>query len=61
MAIWLAALVAFANFACTLLGMAAVERLGRRRLVLGSLAGVVAALVLLGGLLLPSTTAPRDL
>lgn len=48
-AIWLAAAVAFTNFAFTLLELYLVERTGRRRLTLGSLGGVVAALALLAG------------
>ena len=39
MAIWLAALVAAINFLCTFVGLYLVERVGRRRLTLISLAG----------------------
>jgi len=38
-AIWLAALTAFVNFACTFVGLFLVDRIGRRPLSLGSLAG----------------------
>lgn len=48
-AIWLAALVATANFAFTLFGLALIDRVGRRRLTLVSISGVCAALLLLGG------------
>lgn len=47
--IWLAALVAFLNFLFTWLGLYLVERVGRRKLLLVSLAGVVISLFLLGG------------
>lgn len=46
-AIWLAVPVAFTNFAFTLVGLAVVERMGRRKLLLISLAGVVFSLLLL--------------
>lgn len=49
LAIWLAAVVAFGNFAFTIVGVFLVERLGRRKLLLGSLAGVTISLFLLGG------------
>jgi len=48
MAIWLAALVAAINFLCTFVGLYLVERVGRRRLTLVSLAGVVLSLAFLG-------------
>ncbi|KAF0703670.1 Aste57867_7569 [Aphanomyces stellatus] len=48
-AIWLGAVVAFSNFLFTFLGVYLVDRTGRRGLTLGSLVGVVAMLVLLGG------------
>lgn len=48
LAIWLAAAVAFTNFAFTIVGVLAVDRSGRRKLTLGSMAGVIAALVILG-------------
>ena len=35
-AIWLVALVAFFNFAFTIVGLAIVDRAGRRRLTLGA-------------------------
>ncbi|KAF0299328.1 Proton myo-inositol cotransporter [Amphibalanus amphitrite] len=46
-AIWLAALPAAVNFAGTLVGMALVERVGRRPLTLTSLLGTAGALALL--------------
>lgn len=49
LAIWLVAAVAFANFAGTIVGMSLVDRVGRRKLTLGSLAGVVLCLGLLSG------------
>lgn len=49
LAIWLAAVVAFGNFAFTIVGVCLVERMGRRKLLLGSLAGVTFSLFLLGG------------
>ncbi|ETW00560.1 hypothetical protein, variant [Aphanomyces invadans] len=48
-AIWLAAVVAFSNFAFTFVGIYLVDRLGRRPLTLGSLAGVSVSLLALGG------------
>ena len=48
-AIWLTAAVSFVGFVFTCVGLFAVERLGRRRLTLGSLAGVALALAALGG------------
>ena len=48
-AIWLAAVVAFGNFAFTIVGVCLVEKMGRRKLLLGSLAGVTFSLFLLGG------------
>lgn len=39
LAIWLAALTAFINFIFTLVGVWLVERMGRRKLTLGSLTG----------------------
>lgn len=48
-AIWLTAAVSFVGFAFTNVGVLVVDRLGRRKLTLGSLAGVVGSLVLLGG------------
>ena len=49
LAIWLAAVVAFGNFLFTLVGVCLVEKMGRRKLLLVSLAGVIFSLVLLGG------------
>lgn len=46
-AIWLAAMVAGVNFLCTFLGLYLVEKVGRRRLTLGSLLGVVLSLAFL--------------
>lgn len=46
-AIWIAAAVAFANFIFTVVGVYLVERSGRRKLLLGSLAGVILALLFL--------------
>ena len=46
-AIWLAVPVAFTNFAFTLVGLFVVEKMGRRKLLLGSLAGVIFSLLLL--------------
>lgn len=40
LAIWLAAVTAFTNFIFTLVGVWLVEKVGRRKLTLGSLAGV---------------------
>lgn len=47
-AIWIAAAIAFLNFAFTLVGLYFVERSGRRKLLLISLGGCVFALVALG-------------
>lgn len=46
-AIWLAVPVAFTNLAFTLVGVLVVERMGRRKLLLSSLAGVILSLLLL--------------
>jgi SP family myo-inositol transporter-like MFS transporter 13 len=48
-AIWLTAGVSFIGWAACFLGVLAVERMGRRNLTLTSLAGVVLALLALGG------------
>ncbi|KAK3711146.1 hypothetical protein QZH41_020717 [Actinostola sp. cb2023] len=48
-AIWLAAAVAFSNFLFTMVGMYLVERIGRRKLLLGSLTLVAISLFLIGG------------
>ena len=45
----LSAGVASINFLCTFIGLFLVERIGRRRLLLWSLLGVVVALGFLGG------------
>lgn len=47
--IWLAAVIAFGNFIFTIVGVCLVEKMGRRRLLLASLAGVTFSLFLLGG------------
>ncbi|EDO46902.1 predicted protein [Nematostella vectensis] len=47
--IWLAAAIAFGNTLFTIVGIFLVERIGRRKLLLGSLAGVILSLFLLGG------------
>ncbi|KAF2364015.1 Sugar/inositol transporter [Trinorchestia longiramus] len=47
-AIWISAGVAFCNFAFTLVGLWLVEKIGRRLLLLGSLAGVIVCLLELG-------------
>eukprot|EP01138_Halocafeteria_seosinensis_P002679 gb/GECG01002739.1/.p1 GENE.gb/GECG01002739.1/~~gb/GECG01002739.1/.p1 ORF type:complete len:638 (+),score=62.82 gb/GECG01002739.1/:1-1914(+) len=47
-AIWLTAVVAFANFSFSGLGLRFVETQGRRRLTLASIAGVTVSLILLG-------------
>lgn len=49
LAIWLAAAVAFGNFVFTIVGMVLVEKIGRRKLLLGSLALVTLSLFLIGG------------
>ena len=46
--IWLAAIPALGNFVFTLVGLLLVDRIGRRRLLLGSMSGVVVTLALLG-------------
>ncbi|KAM7295286.1 proton myo-inositol cotransporter [Ixodes scapularis] len=46
-AIWLAAATSFVNFASSFIGLGLVERVGRRVLVLVSLAGVIASLCVL--------------
>lgn len=47
-AVWLSALTASINFTLSFVGLALVERLGRRLLLLSSLIGVILALLLLG-------------
>uniref|UniRef100_A0A8C4REI9 Proton myo-inositol cotransporter n=1 Tax=Erpetoichthys calabaricus TaxID=27687 RepID=A0A8C4REI9_ERPCA len=60
MAIWLAALTAFTNFIFTLLGVWLVERVGRRKLTLGSIAGTMLSLLVLAvGFLLTTQHSPR--
>ena len=46
--IWLAAIPALGNFVFTIVGLLLVDRIGRRKLLLGSMTGVVFALALLG-------------
>nr|XP_013802011.1 PREDICTED: proton myo-inositol cotransporter-like [Apteryx mantelli mantelli] len=60
LAIWLAALTAFINFIFTLVGVWLVERMGRRKLTLGSLSGTAVALIILAsGFLLSAQVSPR--
>ncbi|MGH0139023.1 UNVERIFIED_CONTAM: hypothetical protein FKN15_068154, partial [Acipenser sinensis] len=47
MSIWLAAVTAFTNFTFTLLGVWLVEKVGRRKLSLGSIAGTALSLFVL--------------
>ena len=47
-AIWLATIPAFGNFIFTIVGLLLVDRIGRRKLILGSIAGVILSLALLG-------------
>ncbi|KTF73666.1 hypothetical protein cypCar_00036671, partial [Cyprinus carpio] len=59
MAIWLAAATAFTNFLFTLVGVWLVERVGRRKLTLGSILGTAASLmVLAAGFLLSAQASP---
>lgn len=46
--IWLAACVAFVNFACTIIGLILIEKTGRRKLALWSMVGTLVSLILLG-------------
>ena len=48
LAIWLTAAVSFVGFAFTNVGVLVVDRLGRRKLTLSSLGGVIISLILLG-------------
>uniref|UniRef100_A0A5F9CZD9 Solute carrier family 2 member 13 n=1 Tax=Oryctolagus cuniculus TaxID=9986 RepID=A0A5F9CZD9_RABIT len=60
LAIWLASLTAFTNFIFTLVGVWLVEKVGRRKLTFGSLAGTTVALVILAlGFLLSAQVSPR--
>ncbi|XP_063164049.1 proton myo-inositol cotransporter isoform X2 [Candoia aspera] len=60
LAIWLAAVTAFTNFIFTLVGVWLVEKIGRRKLTLGSLAGTTVALVVLAlGFLLSAQVSPQ--
>ena len=47
--IWLATVPAAANFAFTIVGLVLVERLGRRKLLLGSVSGTIVGFLLLAG------------
>ncbi|XP_062863013.1 proton myo-inositol cotransporter-like [Trichomycterus rosablanca] len=59
LAIWLSSLTALTNFLFTLLGVWLVERVGRRRLTLGSIAGTCLSLGLLAvGFLLSAQHSP---
>ncbi|KAJ8393395.1 hypothetical protein AAFF_G00061170 [Aldrovandia affinis] len=59
LAIWLASVTAFTNFLFTLVGVWLVERVGRRRLTLGSIVGTALSLSLLGiGFLLSAENTP---
>ncbi|OCT87307.1 proton myo-inositol cotransporter [Xenopus laevis] len=59
LAIWLSAVTAFTNFSFTLLGVWLVEKLGRRKLTLGSLTGTTVALFVLAlGFLLSAQVSP---
>ncbi|KAK1789889.1 hypothetical protein P4O66_015775, partial [Electrophorus voltai] len=59
MAIWLAAVTAFTNFLFTLVGVWLVERVGRRKLTLGSIIGTSASLFVLAlGFLLSAHASP---
>ncbi|XP_060742148.1 solute carrier family 2 member 13b isoform X2 [Tachysurus vachellii] len=58
-AIWLSAATAFTNFLFTLVGVFLVERVGRRKLTLGSITGTAVSLsVLAVGFLLSAQTSP---
>ncbi|XP_037369230.1 proton myo-inositol cotransporter [Talpa occidentalis] len=60
LAIWLASLTAFTNFVFTLVGVWLVEKAGRRKLTLASLAGTTAALLVLAlGFLLSARVSPH--
>uniref|UniRef100_A0A8I3X7V2 Proton myo-inositol cotransporter n=1 Tax=Callithrix jacchus TaxID=9483 RepID=A0A8I3X7V2_CALJA len=60
LAIWLASVTAFTNFIFTLVGVWLVEKVGRRKLTFGSLAGTTVALVILAlGFVLSAQVSPR--
>ncbi|XP_012587818.1 PREDICTED: proton myo-inositol cotransporter-like [Condylura cristata] len=60
LAIWLASLTAFTNFLFTLVGVWLVEKTGRRKLTLASLAGTTVALLVLAlGFLLSARESPH--
>lgn len=48
-AVWMASITAMVNFITTFLGIYLVDRLGRRKLTLGSLTGVIISLLILSG------------
>ncbi|KAF7484825.1 Hypothetical predicted protein [Marmota monax] len=60
LAIWLASVTAFTNFIFTLIGVWLVEKVGRRKLTFGSLAGTTVALIILAlGFLLSAQVSPH--
>ncbi|XP_011536152.1 proton myo-inositol cotransporter isoform X5 [Homo sapiens] len=60
LAIWLASVTAFTNFIFTLVGVWLVEKVGRRKLTFGSLAGTTVALIILAlGFVLSAQVSPR--
>nr|XP_003466817.1 proton myo-inositol cotransporter [Cavia porcellus] len=60
LAIWLASVTAFTNFIFTLVGVWLVEKVGRRKLTFGSLAGTTVALIILAlGFLLSAQVSPH--
>ncbi len=48
-AIWLATIPSFGNFIFTIVGLLLVDRIGRRKLLIGSISGVVVMFLLLSG------------
>ncbi len=48
-AIWLATIPGFGNFIFTIVGLLLVDRIGRRKLLIGSISGVVVMFLLLSG------------